>query len=351
MIVNCWKLCAGTLLAVLSCVPVFAGNTEIVAAFRDHVQSLQIEADQKKSAQERIDAFATDSPSDAITEGLIAIYPKYAKAIDSTEGDDPDLAVQLLTPLTKSEDKFLAADSSFFLARMLMNHEQFEAALPLLKSLGKDFSKHSIHANTSDYFLGIAYAGLLKNKNAMNAFLEFSKSSADAPERMVVSAWRQYQRLEAIEAGKLGDIHQRMEYSRRRLELKQTDDPTQQQQEKIVSMLTQLIKQAEKSEASKSSKNTKKQQQKQDQKPGQQKPQQAQNKPGKQQNGNNGENAQASDGKAIVKKFDDVPVSAWSRLRERSRDPANNAIKDKLPAKYRDIVEKYIEKANGEPEG
>ena len=35
-------------------------------------------------------------------------------------------------------------------------------------------------------------------------------------------------------------------------------------------------------------------------------------------------------------------------IRLLKRDPANNAIKKKLPAEYRDIVEKYLEKANGD---
>jgi hypothetical protein len=52
----------------------------------------------------------------------------------------------------------------------------------------------------------------------------------------------------------------------------------------------------------------------------------------------------------VKKNYDDSPASAWSRLRERTRDPANNAFKEKLPANYRDIVEKYFEAANGEGE-
>ncbi len=114
-------------------------------------------------------------------------------------------------------------------------------------------------------------------------------------------------------------------------------------------MLTKLIKEAEKKECSGSCKNCNK--------PGQnkpsagKKPQQANNKPSQQKKSQSGKNAKAANGKAVVKTYEDVPASPWSRLRDRSRDPANNAIKEKLPAKYRDIVEKYMEKANGEPEG
>ena len=162
---------------------------------------------------------------------------------------------------------------------------------------------------------------------------------------MRVSAWRQVQRLQKIKEGELDDVHQRMEYSRRRLGLEKTNDPTQGEQEKVVTMLTKLIKKAEKKECSGSCKNCNK--------PGQKKKPSAGQKPksGKQsqsKKSQSSKDAKAADGKAVVKTYEDTPASPWSRLRDRSRDPANNAIKEKLPAKYRDIVEKYMEKANGD---
>jgi len=49
--------------------------------------------------------------------------------------------------------------------------------------------------------------------------------------------------------------------------------------------------------------------------------------------------------------YNDGPASPWSKLRDRSRDPAYSAIKDQLPAKYREIVERYTEKAQGSQPG
>ena len=343
---QCWKFLTAAMLTMFVALPSFAGDTDVLDSFRDHVKSLKVEAKQKQSAEKLFNAFVDESPVDAITEGLIAIYPDYGTAIDSSEDSDFDAAVKLLTPLTKSDDKFLAADASFFMARMMMNNEQFEMALPLLGSLKEQFEDHTLHTGSSDYFLGVAHAGMLENKKAIDSFMSFLESNTDAPERMRVSAWRQVQRLQTIEEGKLDDVHQRMEYSRRRLGLEKTNDPTQGQQDKIVTMLTKLIKEAEKKECSGSCKNCNK--------PGQKKPS-AGKKPSQQAGKNkqqkksqSGKNAKAADGQAIVKTYEDTPASPWSRLRDRSRDPANNAIKEKLPAKYRDIVEKYMEKANGD---
>ncbi len=139
----------------------------------------------------------------------------------------------------------------------------------------------------------------------------------------------------------MGDVYQRMDFSRRRLSQIMPGEDTQKQQEKIVNMLAKLIKEQEKKEASSSSKDQKntKQEQQQQQQASKDK-QQSKSQTGGQSNNPNGE--------VVEKSYDDGPASPWSRLRDRSRDPANNAIKDKLPARYRDIVERYYEAANGD---
>ena len=240
-----WNFLTAALLTMFFALPSLAGDTDVVDSFREHVKSLKVEPAQKQSAEKQIAAYVDESPGDAITEALIAIYPDYGTAIDSSEGADADKAVELLTPLTKSDDKFLAADASFFMARTLMNNEQFETALPLLESLQEQFEGHTLHTGTSDYFLGVAHAGMLDNPKAIKSFTKFLESNPNAPERMQVSAWRQVQRLQTIEEGKLDDVHQRMEYSRRRLGLEKTNEPTQIEQDKIVVMLNKLIKDAE----------------------------------------------------------------------------------------------------------
>lgn len=331
---------------VCSAPSLFANDSSVVVdAFLEHVKKSEFEGDLRKAAQERIGAFATDSPADAITEGLIALYPKYGAAVDSSEEEDADKASELLKQFVESEDPFLAADASFYMARLLMNGERFEDALPLLDKIKTDYSSQSVHAGVTDYFSGIAHAGLLEKDSAIKSFVKFLENHPDAPERMRVSAWRQVQRLQNIKDGKLDEAHQKMDFSRRRLGIEKTDEPTQVEQEKVVKILTKLIKEAEKKECSGSCKNCKKGGKS---KPGAgQKQANNQQKPQQKQGGQKGDKAKAQDGKAVVKTYDDMPASPWSRLRERSRDPANNAIKDNLPARYRDIVEKYMEKANG----
>ena len=333
--------CFGLLLFTADAVAV---DQAVMQAFADHVRQLEnVDAGAKRAAEQKLSDDTLD-PIDRLTETLGQLYPDYATALSATDQGNPQVAVDQLTPMTGQSDLFLAADASFYLGRTLMNDERFEAALPLLERLADQLSDVSLHQDVVSYYTGIAQAGLLKNSDAAKSLTRFLEEYPNAPERLRVSAWRKVQELEAIEAGKLDDVYQRMDYSRRRLEHIKTGDETQEQQDKIVKLLSQLIKQEEKKEASSSSKknNTKKQQKKQQSQQAQKKP-----KPGSSSKSSKGGSSSNSNGTVVDKSYDDAPASPWSRLRDRSRDPANNAVKDKLPARYRDIVEKYYEAANG----
>ncbi|MEM9943788.1 MAG: tetratricopeptide repeat protein [Planctomycetota bacterium] len=223
---------------------------KVVNSFVEHIDGLEsVEADKKSRAQKVIGEVGKDSP-DAITEGLIHLYPAYSQAIEMSDAEETDQAIDSLQELSQSNDKYLSADASFYLARTLMNAERFEEALPILQQLTGKLGQFSVHQGNSQYFIGVAQAGLLKNQDAIQSFMTFLSFNPDAPERLRVSAWRQAQELQSIQDGKLDDIYQRMDYSRRRLTLKETGDQTQGEQDKIVDLLTKLIKEEEKKECS-----------------------------------------------------------------------------------------------------
>lgn len=224
---------------------------KVIAAFLTHVDSLDsLSAARKSEIKTKVERLGKDQASDAITEGLIELHASYSQAVDSSEAENVDQAIELLAPLSESDDKFLAADASFYLARTLMNNERFEEALPHLADLTGGLGKYSVHQGNAQYFIAVAQAGLLRNQEAVESFMEFLQFNPSASERLRVSAWRQVQQLQSIQQGKLDDVYQRMDYSRRRLELIETDQATQQQQDKIVNILNQLIKQEEKKECS-----------------------------------------------------------------------------------------------------
>ncbi len=277
--------------------------------------------------------------SDAITAALIKRYPEYSKAVTAADQDDLTTAQAQLAQLVDSNDTFLAADASFYLARLLVNHERFEEALPLLEKVTGALAEFTTHSAASQYFIGTAHAGLLSNDLAIAALIDFLQNYPDAPERLRVSAWRQVQELQAIQQNEMADVHQRMDYSRRRLEIEEPGDRTLEEQDKIVKMLAKMIKEQEKKECSSGSCKNPSQSEQQQQ-------QQSQNKPQEKSESQTGGMSNVGNGKVVSKEFDGAE-SAWSRLRDRSRDAANTATKEKLPARYRDIVERYMDAVNG----
>ncbi len=312
-----------------------------ISAFVEHVDAASsLSDDQKLQIKTMLKDASSASP---ITDGLVVMYPELGAAIESTEQDNVAASIERLTPLATSTDPYLSATSSFYLARILMNNERFEQAIPLLERLTGDLYEYTVNGGEAIYFLAVAQAGMLKRGDAIRTFTTFLDSNPNAAERLRISAWRQIQELQAIEDGQLPDVQHHMEFSRRRLDQNDTSDTTQQKQDDIVKMLAKLIKEEEKKESNSSSKNSGKNQRQPNENP--QAPQQS--SPSDQNQSQSGGSSNVANGEAVDKTYDHSPASPWSRLRDRSRDPANNAIKEKLPSRYRDIVEKYYEAANG----
>lgn len=335
------------------------GAADVLSAFTKSVSNRKLSAEVETSVESILTTNA-ESPATAITESLIAIYPEYGQAIDDADFEGIDVAVEALTPLTTHEDQFLAADANFHLARTLMNAEKYEDAVPLLKKITGKQGKYSAHQGVATYYTGVAQAGMLDNEAAIKSFATYLQFNSDIADRLRESAWVQIQALQQIEKGKLSDIRQRMNFSRRRLKLTETDADTQNQQQQIVTMLGTLIAVEEKKEQNqqKSGQQQEEQKQKQQEKKEnssdnqkqsnkQEQKQQGEKKPNQSESQSGGSSSNPN-GVAQLKTYDGSPASPWSRLRERSRDGANNAFKDKLPARYRELVEKYNNKADGD---
>lgn len=318
------------------------GGDEVIAEFSRHLAELDGVTETARTEIEALLKAAGDDPysqAEALTASLTLLYPEYERALMESTEDDPDATLQALRSQAQAGDEFLAADASFFLARTLMSADRHEEAIAFLERINGELAGNTLHSGTALYFTGVAHANVLENQRAVTAFQTFLDQYPEAPERLRISAWHQLQTLAMLEEGSLGDVLQRMEYSRRRLQIENTDEATQDQQEKIVAMLQTMIVEAQKKECSGScsKKNSDNKSESQQQK-------QAQNQsPGQSQAGGSSSNPNG----VAQKSYDNGPASPWSRLRDRTRDAANNAVKEKLPARYRSVVEKYYERISG----
>jgi tetratricopeptide (TPR) repeat protein len=317
-------------------------NQKVLEAFAAHLDSLP--ASDSVAAAKAAFAKLRDSQQDqslAINAALMALDPAYQTAVTAADSGNPQ-AIAALGEFVTAADPFLAADAAFVQSRALLAGEQFEQAVPRLESLTQKQSEYSTQVDVALYFLGLAQAKMLRNADAIETLGRFLQTYPEAPERLRVSAWQQIQNLSGIEEGQLTDVHQRMDFSRRKLTLEETGQMTQDQQTRIVDLLAKLIRDQEKKECSSS--NSKKN----CENPGQSQAQQAKKPDDPQQSQSQTGGVSANPNGVAQRVYSDGPASPWSRLRDRSRDPAYSALKDQLPAKYRDIVERYTEKAQGE---
>lgn len=329
-----WSLgCVGTLLVG----GLTASAEDAVDRFRRHVETVSGVTDEaRQGTLEIVAAVAADPYARdlAIGDGLVVLYPEFSEAMDALAEERFEAAQQRLTELVAHPDPYLSTAALFLQARAEIMQERYEAAIPLLQQVVAEKQDYSTQIGDATYFLGMSQAAMLDNPAAIATLTQFLETYRNAPERMRVGAWRKLQELHGVQEGTMTDVYQRMDFSRRQLQVRNTGTRTQEEQRKIVGMLDQLIQKAEDSESQGQGQGEgqgESQAQSQGQQPGDSEGQ------GEGQSGGGSRNPNGVARRA----FDDGPASEWSRLRDRARDPAFNAIKEKYPARYQALIEQY----------
>lgn len=314
-------------------------SVDVIDQFVASLESNDSLAADKKASIIKTVKEMRDDPYDrplAITEALCEVYPEYSKSLEMMGEEDLRPVMNSLANLSKADDRYLAAEATFYLARAYMLDERYEEAIPLLQRVGSELSEQNVQTGNALYLEGIANARLLKRQEAIAALERYIEENPNAPERMQVGAWRQLQQLRSLKDGTLADVYDRMDFSRRHLKLAKTGEETQHQQDQIVSMLDQLIKEAEDRECKSSPSES------ECEKCGKKDCQGECEGEGEGQGKGKGKggNSQNEDGVAR-KTYDNGPQSPWSKLRDRDRDPVYSAIKERFPARFEHIIEQY----------
>ena len=283
--------------------------------------------------------------SAAITAALRELYPDYQAALASLGEENLEPAMSGLRRFAASEDAYLAADASFYLARALMLTERYEEALPILTDMSAKWNGKTLHGPEALFLSGVSQARMLNRKEAIDLLTRYLSENPSAPERMKIGAWRQLEQLKLVKDETISDVFEKMDFSRRKLALEDAGKRTQEEQKKIVDVLAKLIKEAEEKEC-----NCKGGGKGQGQGKGQGEGQGAgTGGKGQGQGKNGGGNAQAVDD-PLKRMHREGPQSPWSKLRDKERDPAYSAIKTKFPSRYEKLIEQYYKSFQEERE-
>jgi hypothetical protein len=305
-------------------------SDEIMDAFIADVQASEAFADPvKEQVQSIVDKLRADEDiyDTVLTEALRAAYPEFNQAVRGLTEIDAEPAMKKLMELTQSEDPYLAADSSFFLARGYVQQENFESALPLLRRVNGEFKDRTLRKSEALFFQGMAEMNTLDREAATRTLRKFQNLRTRPSRRMREEVSRMLLTLEMAEEGSMHDVAEHMDFSRRRLGMEDPSVETQEVQDDIVAMLDDLIKAAEEQED-----------------------QQSQS-PGQGQSGSGAAGQNAGIGGSAVPDTGVNPLSrpdlnakrsAWDNPRERERQAeALSGLKEKFPARYIQLIEQF----------
>ena len=294
-------------------------------------EAVELVAEQRKEAESR---------DRCITEALRILHPDFAEALVQLGDENAAEAIPTLQKLAASSDPYLAAEATFYLARAHVMREDFEQALPVLTELTSDkHAPHLLAAGEALFLQGTAQARLLKRKDAEQSLTRFVEEYPHAPERLVVGAKHQLLELQYIDEGSIVDVQDRMDYSRRRLSLERSDDPTQTEQNNIIVMLEKLIKEAEEKECNCRGSGS---------------------GSGKGKSGGKGgqapaggaDQSSAPQGESKVGSLDKINRGKmgdqWGGLRDKKREEVLSALKAKFPDRYKELVEQYYKSLQDE---
>jgi tetratricopeptide (TPR) repeat protein len=238
-------LVSGVALAISSA----AQKDEFTTVLDGFQQSLAGQADLDPSVSDALGKLAANDQLDAgaLTGLLRKLHPEFGEALRAA-ADDPAAGVAALEELANSQDPYLAAESSYYLARVLIGDERFEEALPHLEKIRTQWADKSLRAGESLYYQGVCNANMLQRTDAADNLNDFVEQYPDASPRLVGSAWDLIASIERVHRGSIDDVASHMEFSRRKLGLTDAGDVTQEVQGHIITMLDELIAMAEQQE-------------------------------------------------------------------------------------------------------
>ena len=181
--------------------------------------------------------------SNSLTAPLRRVYPDFAEALKAAS-DEPLDGIDQLLKLSNSDNDFLASEASYYLARLLIGEGRYEESLPHLKKIRDQWRNETLRFGEVLYYQGLSYSNMLQRTAASDSLHDFVENHPNESPRLLGAALDIIASLERVNRGSIDDVASHMEFSRRKLGLKDVGENTQVAQFKIIEMLDELIKRA-----------------------------------------------------------------------------------------------------------
>lgn len=297
-------------------------------------------------------------PPEFLTQGLALLSPRLREGLDAYDQGDYGACLERMASLRDNENLFVATHAAIYEIKSLMALDRPVDAAPLIDKLladgGTGLAATSYALAEVSFLRAVSLLADLQYEAAAQALEGFLSDFPDAPQRLSVSAEQMLGELANFQPGKIGEVVDLMDYSRRSLTGGALGEVLHERQDRILDLLDRLIKQAEQQEqASKDGSSSsqsqgggqqqQQQQQQQQGKPGGSPDPQANPMPSSQLPGGAGDQGQLRGGRRAS------PAEAWGSMPPAERERILQALRDSFPSRYRQLVEQYYEELAKKP--
>ncbi len=298
-------------------------------------KSVQDSPDLDAKVRERIlrlrEGATLGGEQDVIHQALTLVSKDYKRGVALFMAEREKDALGVFRELLDSEDRYLAAYAGYRYGLCHLHMERFEDAAVAFTTVLNEHGRRVGCDIDAAFYLAVALGQDLQKEKALVAAQRFLDDYPDAPDRDRKAMEQMLNELVQEWESPLYDLAGRMKKVAREMDGGETGKETQAAQAEIITRLDELIKKAEDREGN----------------------QGGQGNRGGQPRGNQAPNAPAQSSKVSpgASRVGDLrgkqrgkAGDQWGKMQDREREEVLQALKEKLPDRYRGLVEQYMKR-------
>ncbi|MHC4493768.1 MAG: tetratricopeptide repeat protein, partial [Planctomycetota bacterium] len=262
-----------------------------------------------------------------IHQALLLVFPDYKRADALLLNERLEAAAERFDRLRGADDTYLKAYATYRYGVAQMNRERYEAAGAAFAEVLNDHGRYVGCDVDAAFYLVICHGQTLEKEKAIVAANAFLEDYPDAPERYRKAMEQIKNELVQEWESPLYDLAGRMSHVARKIEGGETGEPTQDKQKEIVGIIDELIRRAKEKEGGGN----------QDGGGGRPRGNQQPSSPANQSSPPAG-SSRIGDLRPKPKR---KPGDRWGEMRDKERDEVLQALKEKFPDRYRELLEQY----------
>lgn len=272
-----------------------------------------------------------------VPDALAVLYPDYRAGLEAFDAGNAAGVVKAMQPLLTHPDPFVAANARYFHIRGLIDLERFEEVETALASWPDDLDslvKHTPFAPHLGLIRGYCEDRNLRYEAASKTLSLVASRFPNAPEPVEFGVRQLLLEIERRERGNLREVSEMMTYVADRLRAADTGKRVRSTQDEVLARLDKLIQDTEQKEQQQRSASRAESGGAQGAQPqGQEQPKDGKNE------------SDAPNGAGGIGDLHGAPKAApgesWGKLPANERERVLQAIRERFPSRYRQIVEQY----------